>query len=81
MLVCFDHTAGIIINAGALREWQRVGEIRASQSSFLALKRIRLKSYRRLSGAMLKTSSITSPDASTHLRPALKNGVEGLNLR
>src|SRR4029453_2095849 len=36
------------------------------------LKRIGLKSHIRLSGVLVKSPSITSSDASTHLRPAEK---------
>src|SRR4029077_17105305 len=43
-------------------------------------KRIGLKSYLRLSALVVRSSSITSSDASTHFRPG-ERVVERLNLR
>ena len=41
---------------------------RSQLAAFAAPKRIGLKSHIQLSGVLVKMSSITSPDVSTHLR-------------
>jgi hypothetical protein len=51
-----------------------------SLAVFAVPKRIGLKSNRRLSRVLIKSSLITSPDVSTQLRPGLKKPV-GLDLR
>ena len=45
---------------------------------FAAPKRIGLKSHIRLSGVLVKSSSITSSDVSTHFRPVPKSRLGGL---
>src|SRR5437588_8262998 len=49
-----------------------------SLAVFAAPKRIGLRSYTRLSGALIKSSSITSSDVSKHFRLVLKNRLGGL---
>src|SRR2546428_10194664 len=45
------------------------GDFADSLAVFAAPKRVRLKSHIRLSGVLVKSSLIPSPDVSTHLRP------------
>src|SRR5207247_129167 len=53
-------------------------EMLAPDHVFAAPKRIRLKSHIQLAGVLVKSSSITSSDVSTHFRPVLKSRLRGL---
>jgi hypothetical protein len=54
---------------GKVRKIGSFGDFADSLAVFAAPKRIGLKSHIRLSAVPIHSSSITSPDASTHLRP------------
>jgi len=54
------------------------GDFVDSLAVFAVPEGIGLKSHIRLSGVLIKSSSITSSDVSTHFRPVLKNRLRGL---
>src|SRR5438876_11055271 len=61
-----------------LRASNSSGDFAHSLAVFAAPKGIGLRSNIRLPGVLVKSSSITSPDVSTHFSAGLKNRLRGL---